>query len=469
MSEQQIHEAVEEQSEDFATILSLNVQNALGVKAVHITTDGNPIVLAGPNEAGKTSILNAIRAFKGKKFRPDDFIHHGSDKAVLEIQTERWNAKLTVTPKTERLEVRAPDGKSYSSPQAILDAWFGDVAFDPLAFKMLPMSEQVKVISQLADLDFTEINAERKGLYDERTIANREFKALQAKLPDVDPVYPEDLPEQVIPIQALTDELAECDKLEEDYEGLQEQHTLANAAVTDSQQAILEWQEQIKELQRLIQEEQAKLPAMIQRVNDLPELVDTFTERRAKVREKLATLDATNQQIRSRNTHRILNAELDEKANEVARLTRKIEELDVKKTTMISEAKYPIKGLMVDEDVVRYRDIPTDQLSDAESTRVSCAIGMALNPALRVLLIRNWSLLDSKSRAVVLHMAKEQKFQCWVEEVKEMEGGKYPAVGFYIESGRVAAIDGVAVQAPPSPVPGPNTWDVSEDDGREEA
>lgn len=445
MSEQQIHEAVEEQSEDFATILSLNVQNALGVKAVHITTDGNPIVLAGPNEAGKTSILNAIRAFKGKKFRPDDFIHHGSDKAVLEIQTERWNAKLTVTPKTERLEVRAPDGKSYSSPQAILDAWFGDVAFDPLAFKALPMSEQVKIISQLAELDFTELNAERQGIYDERTIANRELKALQAKLPKVEPVYPEDLPEEVIPIQALTDELYVCDQLEEKYKELEEEYSLANAAMLDAQHSILEWQEQIKELQRLIQQEQDGLPAKIKRVQDLPELVDDFTERRAKVREKMATLDTTNQQIRSRANYRAIHDELNEKMNEVSMLTAKIEAIDERKATMISEAKYPIKGLMVDEDVVRYRDIPTDQLSDAESTRVSCAIGMALNPALRVLLIRNWSLLDSKSRAVVLHMAKEQKFQCWVEEVKEMENGKYPAVGFYIESGRVAAIDGVEV------------------------
>ena len=434
-----------EQTEDFATILSLNVQNALGVKAVHITTDGNPIVLAGPNEAGKTSILNAIRAFKGKKFRPDDFIHHGSDKAVLEIHTERWNAKLTITPKTERLEVRAPDGKSYSSPQAILDAWFGDVAFDPLAFKMLPMSEQVKIISQLAELDFTKLNAERKGLYDERTIANRELKALQAKLPAVEPVYPEDLPEQVIPIQALTDELYVCDKLEEKYEELKEERILAQSAVEDSQQAILAWQEEIARLQRDIQEEQAKLPAKIQRVNALPELVDDFTERRQKAKAKLETLDATNQQIRSRREYIILREETQDKANEVARLTREIEALDERKAKMISEAKYPIKGLMVDENAVRYRNIPTDQLSDAESTRVSCAIGMALNPALRVLLIRNWSLLDSKSRAVVLHMAKEQKFQCWVEEVKEMEDGKYPSVGFYIESGRVAAIDGVAV------------------------
>lgn len=83
-----------------------------------------------------------------------------------------------------------------------------------------------------------------------------------------------------------------------------------------------------------------------------------------------------------------------------------------------------------------------DQASTAEQLRVSAAIAMALSPALRVLIVREGSLLDSTSLAMLAEMAAEKDFVVLCETVDE--SGQ---VGIYIEDGSIAAVNGQAVPA----------------------
>jgi hypothetical protein len=61
---------------------------------------------------------------------------------------------------------------------------------------------------------------------------------------------------------------------------------------------------------------------------------------------------------------------------------------------------------------------------------------MATNPQLRVMRIKDGSLLDSSSLDVIAAMAKDNDFQIWLEEVSTT--GK---VGVYLEDGEVAAVN----------------------------
>jgi hypothetical protein len=51
--------------------------------------------------------------------------------------------------------------------------------------------------------------------------------------------------------------------------------------------------------------------------------------------------------------------------------------------------------------------------------RVSVAIGLALNPKLRVLLIRDGSLLDEDSLRLIGEMAEKADAQLWIERVED--------------------------------------------------
>jgi hypothetical protein len=123
-------------------------------------------------------------------------------------------------------------------------------------------------------------------------------------------------------------------------------------------------------------------------------------------------------------------AEHSELKNRVSDLTLAINDIDVENDLSLSAAKLPIEGLGVDEEGVTFKDIPFNQLSDAEKLKVSVAIAMAKNPTLRVIHIKNGSLLDKKSMAVIESLAKDNDYQIWIERVED-------SVGIKIEDGEV--------------------------------
>ncbi|NIV98744.1 hypothetical protein GWN26_06185, partial [Candidatus Saccharibacteria bacterium] len=96
-------------------------------------------------------------------------------------------------------------------------------------------------------------------------------------------------------------------------------------------------------------------------------------------------------------------------------LTNKLEAIDENKRKAVEEARLPIKGLEFDESGVRFNGLPFSQASDAEQLRVSVALGIAANPKLKVLLVRNGSLLDEDNLKMVAAMAEKHGAQIWME------------------------------------------------------
>lgn len=102
------------------------------------------------------------------------------------------------------------------------------------------------------------------------------------------------------------------------------------------------------------------------------------------------------------------------------------------KETAIAAAKMPVDGLAFGEGVILYGGIPFDQASSAEQLRVSTAIAMAGNPKLRVLRIKEGSLLDEDGLELIRAMAEGGDYQVWIEQVNT--SGK---VGIVMEDGSI--------------------------------
>ena len=91
-------------------------------------------------------------------------------------------------------------------------------------------------------------------------------------------------------------------------------------------------------------------------------------------------------------------------------------------------------GLGFDEDGVTYNGIPFAQASSAEQIRVSLAMAMALNPELKVLRIKDGSLLDGDAMEAIREQIVERDFQLWIERVGDADAG-----AVIIEDGEVAS------------------------------
>jgi hypothetical protein len=104
------------------------------------------------------------------------------------------------------------------------------------------------------------------------------------------------------------------------------------------------------------------------------------------------------------------------------------------KRDAIAAAEMPVGGLGFGSGEVLLNGLPFEQASDAEQLRASTAIAMAANPKLRVIRIRDGSLLDEGGLSLLADWAKERDYQVWIERVDT--SGKH---GIVLEDGHVKA------------------------------
>jgi len=78
---------------------------------------------------------------------------------------------------------------------------------------------------------------------------------------------------------------------------------------------------------------------------------------------------------------------------------------------------------------------------------IGVAISMALNPTMRVIQIKDGSLLGPKNMEILKQLVKEKEYQLWIERVSDLD--QYNAtgkVGIFIEDGGIVMQDGVRVE-----------------------
>ena len=165
-------------------IVNLRAENFKRLVAVEITPRGNVVQITGKNGAGKSSVLDSIQAaLAGKDAMPAVPVHTGSKKAVITIDLGEYKVTRTMTPDGGgTLTVASKDGAKYPSPQAMLDKITGKLCFDPVAFARQRPEDQAQTLRKLVGLDFAELEKARAAAYTERTVVNRDVKALEAQV-----------------------------------------------------------------------------------------------------------------------------------------------------------------------------------------------------------------------------------------------------------------------------------------------
>jgi DNA repair exonuclease SbcCD ATPase subunit len=131
-----------------------------------------------------------------------------------------------------------------------------------------------------------------------------------------------------------------------------------------------------------------------------------------------AEADRANDKLRAMKVRKIKEEEVAALREAYAAKTAEIEAIDAEKAAMLAAASFPVDGLGFGADGgVTFQGVPLAQASGAERIRVSMAIALAANPQIRVVLIRDASLLDEDSMAAVVALAEAADAQVWLERV----------------------------------------------------
>jgi hypothetical protein len=172
-----------------------------------------------------------------------------------------------------------------------------------------------------------------------------------------------------------------------------------------------------------------ELAAKLEEAGPLPVPIDV-----GALRAEIEQARQTNEQIARRNArtaHLMQADDLEAAAND---LTAAMEARTAAKEAAIAAAKLPVPGISFGDGAILLNELPFNQASDAEQLRASVAIAMASSPALRVIRVRDGSLLDEDGMRLLGEMADKHDCQVWVESVRSDD-----KVGFVLEDGHLVS------------------------------
>jgi len=422
-------------------IIRLSVSNLLRIEAAEINPEDNSIVIvAGRNDQGKSSLLNCIAIALSGKDLPAEPIRRGAANGHVILETEQCviQRKFSQTGGGQ-LIVRDRDGEPVSSPQTKLDALYRLTTFDPLTFTRLDGRTQAATIREIAGLDTSAIDAEYQRFYEERTTVNRSVAAQRARLDSIPKVDGEQT--EPIDMQALSAKLREAIDSNTERDRLFTQFSDLNDAIDSAEM-------QLRDAQTAVKRAEAKLAALNAQRDESRKLTEKLGEEIdiKAITEEMAQAERKNTALRERGRWTEERKALLALETQSNALTTKLTALQEQKEAQTAKAKFPIEGLGFNETGVTFEGIPFAQISSSKKIRVSLAIACALNPNLRVMLIRDGSLLDKDSMQLVREYADQHQAQVFMECVGERDDATV-----IIEDGNVIATPAAEAKAKAKP------------------
>ena len=425
-------------------IISLEAENVKRLKAVSLTFKDGVTVIGGRNGQGKSSCLDTIAmALGGEKLVCEAPLRKGESSGHATVTlgepepmfrvTRRFTAKGTTS-----LTVEAADGSRPKTPQTLLDGLLGSLTFDPLAFSRMDPKRAADVLRELVGLDTSQIESDIKAAEEARVVVTREVSRLEGALKTAP--HHEGVGTEEQSVTAIADELKAADDAAKKRDDLT--HTAADRRKEASVAAerAKTARERIDTLRKEIAEceekarlgdEGEKAALRAAETKDTDAAAVQVPDRHA-IRDRLKGAEAVNTKVRENKVRAGVDLLLRKEREKHDSATRKIDSLREQRQKMIRDAAFPVEGLGLDETGVKFGGLPFEQAASSEQLRVSVAMGLAMNPRLKLLLIRDGSLLDDANLAMIGQMADAAGAQILIERV-----GKDASTSVVIEDGEV--------------------------------
>lgn len=425
-------------------IVQIRVKNFLKLQDVELNPK-HTTVIQGKNKQGKTSILKAIEtAFDGKL--DQSAIRIGADKAVIEIDLEQFSVHRSITPAGNNLTVKNQDGYTIPSPQKFLNGLVGEFSFNPIEFFEMKPADRKKYLLSAIDMKLTEAQlAEMTGMnllgvpldfskhaleviadahkyfYDQRTTVNG---SVTKKLKSIEQIA-ETIPEG-FDANAVSDEkIAELRK------------TITDSAVAKNQ--MEERDRNVVKLSNDADDLRGQIANLEQKLKATLHSIETEKAREFVIAEtgdlelQLKQLEMGKETAFKAKQVQQMRAELVEEQGQQIRLDATVKKLakDIP-DALLSQAKLPIDGLVIEGDSIKINGVELDNLSSSEQLRFGLAIVKSLNNKFRIVCIDGLEALDRETCEWFLKEIADDDFQYFMTRV---DGDNNDAIT--IEDGRI--------------------------------
>ena len=402
-------------------IKNLKVINVKNVKSLEVSFDWNLTTIAGNNGAGKSTIIDCMRlailgkSYIGKGRASEAIITHWEDKAEIELRLGNNDKTIKINRVIKsnwsvELSVKSSDVDDDKIQQKELDNLLSAFTIDPLAFNRMIKKEQFEVMKSITWLDFTELDNKRQEIFENRTITNREIKNISGSISEMWDITHIDKIDIAEISQNLTDAIIENQKIVNIENSIQiQENNIANKKAK-----LDELMKQIDLLGSEISDDEEELRLSNWKLSVMTKIdISELQEKLNQSNENNTKYDIYQKYISSK-------WELLNKQQEANKMTTEIEVIDQEKAEKMSQAKLPIDNMIFSEqDGIIINNIPLDQYSTAQQMIIACKIATSINSDLKVIYIKDGSLLDNQSLQDLENFANDNDYQIFCERVWE--------------------------------------------------
>ena len=409
-------------------IEKLNIENLLGIKRItHIPiTDFTEV--RGGNGEGKSSFMAAIELLFGNKEATKNIknpVRNGQKKATVSVElNDMILTKIFSDSGKTRTEIVSKEGAKFSNPVKMIEQIFGKLPYDPLKMMDHTDKELIEVYLSLIDteVDFNELEAQKKATYAERTIINRQKKDAEVKRNSYGLDYP-DAPNEEVSVSELSSELTEALTTEEQHRVDIGTRKLNHESIESKKDDIERLNNEINHIMKIDDE-------LLTKMNDY---VDPDT---AGIQDQIGNIEEINKQVRYMHEKDKLMLEYDRLRDKSEALTAELTDINDTKEYEIKNAKIPIDGVSFNEHGLTYNGVPLSQCSTAQQLLVALGISVGTHTTtngIKVMLIQHGNNLDTKSMELVKEFCEKHEYQVWIEIVADEPSG----TGIFIEDGEI--------------------------------
>lgn len=410
-------------------LVEMRVENFRKLKAVRITPDGAVVTVSGRNEQGKSSVLDAVyAAIGGKPFFPATPIREGEQRAEIFLDFVGLKLTRTIWHKEgggidHKVVLEYADGKRAAKSQDVLNDLRGSpIADDPLEFSKMKPKDQYDLLRKLVPgVDFDDIAARRADLFETRTQVGRDRDRAAGAAASIQ--VPPNAPTELVDVTALAAKMREAGE----HNTLIDQRAEGREIAADKIAANEDEIDRLEALVRSLKQANVDLQAKLDGAEPLPEKIDV-----AAIEAMIQSAATINAAVQARIDQRAKVDERNRLEGVYDDLSKQIQEIDDEKAEAIAGAKLPVEGLDFGDGEILLDGLPFSDASTARKIRTATALLMALKPDLRVLLVREGSLLDPDAREALRQDAEAHGFVVLMECV-----GQGDANGVVIEDGEL--------------------------------
>lgn len=456
-------------------ILHAEVENFKGLKPIKLDINGRSMMIVGPNASNKSSFLQAIMSPMNAKMKPTEAINVNEERAHIELtiggivdgKETRYDVELRFSQdhKKGRLIVKDAEGSTLKSPKDSLAAIVGNISFDVDEFIALAktakgtrseagVKQQIEILKELLPSDIRDqllkCDADYAAFYTERKELNSEIKTLEAQNQ-----------------HEFSDEELKTYSQKKDVDGVKAKMNELGDAIQNwshVSQGLAEKKAEISKIESLgfLEDHQHNMDALMNLITDFRKPKEqtnaTFLVHCNKYKSELEdkinrikTLPKLLEEVQKgeewlqnnpKPSTETLMAQLTEaeewnkKCDQVAGIMKRYETIIEKKkdsdalSKAITESKeakkkifasnpLPVEGLSFDEENVLYKGLPfnEDHHPSSHIIGIGVKIAIAMNPNLKVVMIKDGSLLDKTTANYILQIIEEAGYQLFIEMV----------------------------------------------------